>query len=436
LYLYLKKRTMLQFAFLKKSLLIALPILFFACKSKNMAEWEKSDNQGQEPPAHTIANNQQVGQMTEKIIDSSLGFYQSLSQQQPGENLSFSPASLNMAMAIVYSGSRAETQKQISDVFGFDRNLDVFHPSYAAYFASLLNIALDTTVEFDLANRVFLEQTYPVTPDYASAVENWHRGAFEKLDFKNNTSLAEASINQWVEQITRDRIKDLIPSGSLSSLTRLVLVNALYIKSSWKYPFDKYRTTVKNFTTWQGNLVRTKFMIQGQKGIPFYEHSNFIAMELPYTTPDLSIIFIRPNATKVPDISKYVPDAKTYQEILEGLRPQEVVMEIPSFKIESEFSLNNLLIDAGVKDAFDQRADFSGITGYKDLSVSNVFQKVFFEIDEEGSEAAAATGAVMVTTSMPIDPPKIKEFIADRPFLFILKENKYNTPLFVGQYVK
>jgi serpin B len=215
-----------------------------------------------------------------------------------------------------------------------------------------------------------------------------------------------------------------------------VLVNAIYIKSTWKYPFNKERTADKDFLNISGEKVKKKFMTQQKSNIPYYEQEDFIAIELPYTTQELSLILIRPNDKRVQSIADFVPDAGTYMEIVHNLRPESVKMEIPLFKIESEFSLSNELKQAGIEQAFDNRADFSGITNKKDLSISDVFQKVFFEIDEEGSEAAAATGIVMVTTSMPVDPPQFKEFIADRPFLFILKENRFNTPLFVGQFVK
>jgi serpin B len=375
--------------------------------------------------------------MIQRMTHFSLRFYRTLSSSRKTENISFSPASLNMAMAAVYSGAMNQTRLEIANVFGFETQEALFHEKYNAWLSEMLNISTDTLAEFDFANRVFMEKSLPVEPQYRHDVEKWHAGAFESLDFINLTREAEVYINQWVEEMTRRRITDLIPTGSLTPLTRLVLVNAMYIKSAWKYPFIKERTQQKDFRTANGNIAPAMYMRAQQKDIPFFENDDFIAIELPYTTPELSLIMIRPNNMQVSDISKYIPDGSTYKTIIEDFRPHEVRMEIPRFKIESEFSLGGPLKHAGVEKAFnDREADFSGIVKGEDLSVSEVFQKVFFEVDEEGSEAAAATGIVMVTTSMPAEEPVIKEFIADRPFLFILKENRFHTPLFIGQYVK
>lgn len=381
---------------------------------------------------------QQTNDMLHNMNSFSLEFFRELSSSKTSENMAFSPASLNMAMAIVYSGARKETQRQLSNLFGFDPRHSDFHPAYHAYFSELMEISKDTLVDFNLANRVFLEQSYAVLPQYISDVEQWHGGAFEKTDFINNPRMAENRINSWVEDLTRNRIQDLIPSGSLSDLTRLVLVNAIYIKSDWKHPFEKEMTREKRFRTLAGEEVPRDFMVQRQSGIPWYEGEDFTAMELPYTTPDLSLILIKPNDRNVTDITRYIPDAATYNTIIRELRQEDVEMEIPTFKLESSFSLTEPLQEAGIEEAFDERADFSGISGERDLHISAVLQKVFFEIDEKGSEAAAATAVIVVTTSMPVEPPgyQPKRFVADRPFIFILKENKFNTPLFTGQIVE
>lgn len=395
--------------------------------------------EGDESTQETMTTEpQQTNDMLHNMNSFSLEFFRELSGNNASENIAFSPASLNMAMAIVYSGAREETQRQLSNVFGFDPRHSDFHPAYHNYFSELMEISKDTLVDFNLANRVFLEQSYAVLQQYKNDVEQWHGGAFEKTDFRNNPRMAEERINSWVEDLTRNRIQDLIPSGSLSDLTRLVLVNAIYIKSDWKHPFEKEMTREKRFRTLAGEEIPRDFMMQRQSGIPWYEGEGFTAMELPYTTPDLSLILIKPNDRNVTDITRYIPDAATYNTIIREFRQEEVEMEIPSFKLESSFSLTDPLREAGIEEAFDDRADFSGISGERDLHISAVLQKVFFEIDEKGSEAAAATAVIVVTTSMPVDPPDFqpKRFVADRPFIFILKENKFNTPLFTGQIVK
>ncbi len=421
--------------------IVAALFIIFSCSGKRTVAEHDPSGSGDGKPTGVVqmdpgTNHENVMKMLKNMNDLSLGLYKKLSSENADQNLAFSPASLNMAMAIVYSGARGNTKQQMSNVFGFDQDHDTFHPLYHAYMTEILNIGKDTLTDFNLANRVFLEQSYPVLDEFVDQVMNWHGGAFEKTDFRNFPLQAENRINSWVEEQTRNRIRDLIPTGSLDDLTRLVLVNALYIKSDWKYPFNKELTREKDFRLPSGATMRTDFMNQRKEGIPWFENEDFIAIELPYTTPDLSLLMIRPNREVVENISNYVPDGETYRHIIENLRNEEVIIEIPSYKIESTFSLVEPLRNAGLTDAFDFHADLSGISGERDLEISDILQKVFFEIDEEGSEAAAATAIVIVTTSVAFDPePKLpKRFNADRPFLFILKENRFQTPLFIGQF--
>ncbi len=385
----------------------------------------------------TRPENNPPGEMLQDMNHFSLEFFRQLSEENPNQSMAFSPASLNMAMAIVYSGAREETQKQMSKLLGFSLQYSDFHPAWHAYFSEMQHITRDTLVDFNLANKVFLEQSYEILTQYKEDVETWHNGAFEKTDFLNHPREAEQHINSWVEDLTRNRIQDLIPSGTLSDLTRLVLVNAMYIKSDWKHPFKEENTREKMFRTLSGEEIPKDFMIQRQSNIPWYEGEDFTALELPYTTPELSLILIKPHDKTTEDLTRFIPDVETYNQIIRGLRQEEVEMEIPSFKLETAFTLSEPLREAGLEEAFDQRADFSGISGRKDLHISDVLQKVFFEIDEKGSEAAAATAVVVVTTSMPVDPPNYspKQFVANHPFIFILKENKFNTPLFTGKIV-
>jgi serpin B len=401
----------------------------------NGCKTQKKTDQASVSTDQTVSHDEAM-KMLHEVNSFSFDFFRSISSQHSSENIAFSPASLNLVMGVVYSGARGKTRSEMNETFGFPSPENVFHPLYNAWFTELQNMAEDTLVEFSMANRVFVEESYPVSAAYKEDVQKWLGGAFESANFAHDPQKAEKSINHWVEEITRNRIMGLIPQGALTQFTRLVLVNALYIKSSWKYPFEKSKTSEKDFTAIGGEIVPATYMIQQRKGIPFYQGDMFTAIELPYTTPDLSLILIRPNNKNLDYIGNYIPDTTIYKNILDGLTPNEVEMEIPRFKVESKFTLSQNLKDAGLNTAFSNQADFSGISSLNDLSISSVFQKVFFEIDEKGSEAAAATGAVIVTTSMPVNPPEPKQFIADRPFLFILKENRYHTPLFVGQYVK
>ncbi len=374
--------------------------------------------------------------MYEKKKNFSFNIFSILSEENAGKNISFSPVSLNIALGMVYSGAAGETAKEMSEVMGFHKNPDVFFGKIGDYYNYLKSLEKDMTIEFNLANKVFIENTYNVLDKYRSDISGYFDGAFEQMDFKNNPRNAEKEINFWVEEITKERIKNLIGKGTLNNLTKLVLVNALYIKSDWKFPFDESFTKEKDFYQNKDNVLRKDFMIQKQNWINYAHIKEKQIIKLDYKTSELSLLIILPENSTAENIHKLLPDKEEYQKILDNLSPKEVYMEIPKFKIESGFPLSDVISDLGIKSAFDENADFSGISGQKDLNISEVIQKVFFEIDEKGTEAAAATAVIMLTSAlMAEEKPEPINFIANKPFVFILKENKYNTPLFIGQYV-
>jgi serpin B len=376
--------------------------------------------------------------MVDGMTEFSFEMFRQIGNQEGLKNFSFSPVSLNMAMAMVYSGAKGETRTQISKIMNFQEDPEDFNQSWFEYYKQLMNLSQDTMVEFNLANRVYLEQSHEVLPEFKRIIETYHGGAFELVDFIRNYRVSERQINEWVERMTSNRITDLIPEGTLDNLTRLVLVNAIYIKSSWKYPFDENLTREKIFNTVSNNEVQKKFMTQTKEGIPYLSMNGYSVLEMPYTTPELSLMVILPDRGNNKDIRSFIPDQKEYKRILDGLRPAYVHMEIPKLKVESGFGLKDRFREIGMEIPFSPMADFSGISEGGGLEISEVIQKVFFEMDEKGSEAAAATAIVIVVTSagpdlelkMPVS------FIANRPFIFILKENTFNTPLFIGQYVE
>ena len=373
--------------------------------------------------------------MTHKMTGFSFRLFEKLSKQHAQQNITFSPVSLNMALALTYSGALSETREEMARLTGFDLDADLFHTNYFKYFSGFGLLEADTLLDFNLANRVFVEQSYPILDRFLNDVQTYHGGAFEQMDFIGNPKQAEQRINQWAEEMTRERIKNLIPEGTLDQLTRMVLANAIYIKSAWRHPFEEENNIEKEFYAIGGHPRQTEFMTQRESRIPFLELDDIKVMQLPYTSPHLSLLIILPKDRNVVEIADYIPDADRYKEILENIRPEEVYMEIPKFKLESQFSLSDHLKEMGMEKAFDERADFSGIGGQRDLFISAILQKVFFEIDEEGTEAAAATAVIVTTTALIPEVEEPKEFIADRPFIFILKENQFNTPLFTGQFV-
>lgn len=428
---------------LMKTIKYSLPILAicFMMSCKTMVKTNNSTITTDNNTSLSINENVDVikdHQMSQEnaMTEFSFAIFKQVSLQKPDENISFSPASLNIAMGMVYSGARNSTASELSSVMGFDSNREIFLKSFSEYLEYLNNFSRDSEVEFNLANRIFLEKNFSIRDDYRELIKLYFDGAFQNVDFRNNYRLEEKKINSWVSEMTRKRINNLIPEGTLNEETRMVLVNAIFIKSKWKFPFTESTTEKKEFYVKENETAQTDFMVQREKGFGYADFDGIQVLEMPYTTPELSLIVILPHDSNSENISNYIPDYAQYEKICQNLRFNDVYVEIPKFKTESSFKLADVLMEMGVKSAFNS-ADFSGITDNNNLAISEVIQKVFFEVDEKGSEAAAATAVIMYETSsvQTIEFDNLESFIANRPFIYILKENKYNTPLFVGLYV-
>ncbi|HPG73672.1 MAG TPA: serpin family protein [Bacteroidales bacterium] len=444
---------------MKKIVLISGIVLFsvYACKtgSETPAPIQNTDVKTEKPTNNTKPNHQTNTMQNEKnhaesgvikndpiltegMTSFAFDFFEHLYSENQGSNYCFSPVSLNVALGMVYIGARNQTRSEMSQTLGFPVDTINFINQFSIFYQNLKRMSTDTALEFNLANRIFMEQTYQVLDSYRSKIVEYFDGAFETVDFLNQVLMVEQRINTWVEEMTKTRIKNLIPRGTLSNDTRMVLVNAIYIKSKWKYAFDEKLNKKKDFNVSKTEKTETEYLVKRQEGIKFFSNEQLSAIELNYTSTELSLILIKPHKSEIDNIDTYIPNAALYNEILRSIRPHEVYMEIPKFKIESSFSLADPLIEKGMKEAFSGNSDFTGISSKGDLAIDEVLQKVFFEIDEKGSEAAAATAIIMRTTSSAVhhEAPKLMYFIADRPFIFILKENTSHTPLFVGMYVK
>ena len=248
-----------------------------------------------------------------------------------------------------------------------------------------------------------------------------------KVDFENDTEKTRQTINTWVLKQTNHKIKDLIKPGVLTPLTRLVLTNAIYFYGTWEYKFNKQDTRTEPFAIGPGETVLVPMM--SMKGNPrCWENGQLQVLELPYVGKYMSMIVLLPRNTT--DFESF-EDSLTIENLnnwLAGLHEKKIDIYLPKFEITSEFSLAGVLAAMGMTDAFmPYVADFSGMNGTKDLSISAVVHKAFVAVDEEGTEAAAATGVVMTTTSV------TPEFRADHPFVFLIRDNNSGNILFMGR---
>jgi len=352
-------------------------------------------------------------------------------KDRPG-NLFFSPHSLSTALGMTYAGARGQTETQMAKVLKFARGPEPLHPAFRALQDSLNDPDQKRGFELQVANALWGQQGYAFLPDFLRLVEENYDGGLRQVDFRSATETARNTINAWVEEATRDKIKELLKQGVVDDRTRLVLTNAIYFKGDWANPFDKKLTSDRPFTVGPGRTVDTPMMRQTAE-FRYMEDAQTQALELSYAGRALSMVALLPRETDGLGAleADLAPDRLNRR--LQGLQTQRVSLFLPRFKTTSEFSLVETLGAMGMADAFGDRADFSGMNGRRDLFISAVVHKAYVDVNEEGTEAAAATGVAMSLKSMVPSPPVV--FRADHPFLFLIRHNPTGALLFLGRVV-
>jgi serpin B len=289
--------------------------------------------------------------------------------------------------------------------------------------------------ELFVANALWGQKGYAFKPEFTAMLQNSYGAGLNDVDFAHQTEQARKTINDWVAQQTKDKIKDLIPQGILDNLTRLVLTNAIYFKSNWAETFTKQATKDAPFKLSADQSVDVP-MMHTQKSFPYIETDDFQMVELPYVAHELSMVILLPKKVDaVGDIEKNLT-AANIDRWLNDKKPVPVEVTLPKFKFSSQFRLDDTLKGLGMKDAFDAgKADFSKMTAQERLYISAVIHKAFVAVDEEGTEAAAATAVVGEGGGAPMQPKNPKVFKADHPFIFLIRHNATGAILFMGRLV-
>lgn len=355
-------------------------------------------------------------------------------------NVFFSPLSVEAALGMTAAGAKGNTLAQMAKALSLPADTAAAHAGFKSLFAALNDEktpAEKRGFELAVANAIWGSATYPWRKEYLALVNDNYGGGLFHTDF-SQPEPARAKINGWVEGQTKQRIKDLLPPRSITELTRLVLTNAIYFKGKWEHEFDKKRTKAGPFTLADGTKGEAQFMHKSL-GAQYAETDDVLAVELPYKGREVSMLVLLPRkADGMPALEKTVSGA-TLDAVVKKLAWQETVnLTLPKFKLETDYDLVPGLKALGMTDAFDpDTADLSGLhTSRESLYISLVLHKAFCEVNEEGTEAAAAT-AVVVATPSAIRVPKLpKEFKADRPFLFAIRHNPTGTVLFAGKVEK
>jgi serine protease inhibitor len=347
-------------------------------------------------------------------------------------NIFFSPYSISTALAITYAGARGNTEKQMARSLGFSLDQKDFHPAFAKVQAEINDIQKKGFVQLNVANGFWMQRGQTLLPAFLDLTKKNYASGFEYVDFKAAAEKARSDINSWVEKKTKDKIKDLIGPGMIGPLTRMVLANAIYFKGAWEAQFDSQQTKDTPFWVTDRDSVLVRMMHKGNHEAGYNENESVQCLELPYAGHDQSMILVLPKRGN--DLERVEKDlsVKKVDTLISRLHETTVDIFLPKFRTTQEFILNDALYACGMTDAFGGNADFSGMTGKKDLSISAVIHKAFVEVNEEGTEAAAATAVVMRAMATR-EPPRPVVFRADRPFLFLIRDNLSGSILFMGR---
>jgi serpin B len=350
----------------------------------------------------------------------------------PG-NIFFSPFSLSSALAITYEGARGQTADEIRAVFHFPDNQARMRDGFSGMIAAVNRG--DAAYSLRTANALWAEQTYPFLPDYITTASAYYGAATTNLDFIDHPDESRETINAWVEEQTEDRIQELLQEGDIDTLTRLVITNAIYFKGDWVWQFDKNETREADFRTGTGTTVRVPMMaMTGEEAhFRYAETADLQILGMPYASGDgtnLSMVVLLPKGNDLAAAERAL-DPAVLPVLLESAMVREVHVYFPKFRLETRYSLPETLGAMGMPTAFSAAADLSGMDGTRDLMISDVIHQAFVEVDEEGTEAAAATAVVIRQVSAPADPVPV--FRADHPFVFLIRDDGTGTILFIGR---
>jgi serpin B len=358
-----------------------------------------------------------------------LALYQAL--RPAAGNLFYSPYSISTALAMTYAGAEGETAAQMAQTLCFRLSGEELHRNFAALSEALAAIEQKGAVQFKIANRLWPQEGYALLPGYLELVKRCYGALLTAVDYGNPEAAAQI-INDWVAEQTANKIRNLISPNLLTPLTTLVLVNAIYFKGNWASQFDPALTRDEPFWTAPDEQVPTAMMRQTAR-FNYAERQGLQILELPYSGDDLSMLILLPQQKGGLIELEDRLTAANLTNWTKNLQPTSVQVLLPRFKITFPCELSETLKSMGMIDAFSSAADFSGMDGTLYLYIAYVVHKAFVEVNEEGTEAAAATAVIMARKAMMTPPPL---FRADHPFLFLIRESGTGSILFMGRLAK
>jgi serpin B len=347
-------------------------------------------------------------------------------------NLFFSPASISTAFGMTYAGAHGSTAAEMEKALHFTLPSDRLHSAMGALLSNLNTT--HTGYRLRVADALWAQQGEHFLDGFLNLTKANYAAGFHAVDFAKAPDQTRLTINRWIEQQTEDKIKDLLQPGTVTADTRLILTNAIYFKADWQWQFQKSESKDEDFHLSSSQSVRAPLMHREGR-MNYFNAGTFQALEIPYKGLELSMIVVLPNdVSGLPALEQSLTPSNL-QQWLGQLKPEsKIILTLPRFKMTRQFELTKALGGLGMKQAFERgAADFSAMTGKRDLWISAVIHKAYVDVDEEGTEAAAATSTVMRSLSMPSVRPEPIIFRADHPFLFLIRDNRSGGILFMGR---
>jgi serpin B len=378
----------------------------------------------QSPPASTADQA--------AVVDGSNAFALDLYAQlrtQPG-NLFFSPESISTAFAMAYAGAQGETATQMAHVFHYTLPPERLHPAVGALLAGM-NGTHDGFA-LHVADALWAQQNTNFLPAYLNLVQTDYGAGFRQVNFSKSPDSVRASINAWVAQQTNDKIQNLLAPGTITPATLLVITNAIYFKGAWLDPFNKNYTEKDDFHLSAKQTIQTS-MMDRTGSYNYYDGGTFQEVELPYEGNELSMVVLLPKTIDgLPALEKSLTAANLSTWLNKLAPAPKVNLQLPVFTMTESFDLGGILSAMGMPQAFSKTADFSGMTGKPLFKISKAVHKAYVDVNETGTEAAAATAMMMVGASQ-AEEQQIIVFDADHPFLFLIRDTTTGSILFLGR---
>ncbi|USS41276.1 serpin family protein [Thermococcus aggregans] len=344
------------------------------------------------------------------------------------DNIFLSPYSILTALAMLYEGAEGTTRNEMREVLNLPED-DLERREEFRYLILRINNPASDAYILRTASALWIQKDYSIKEDYIDVIRRYYFADVRELDFSEDPEGSRKTINEWVERQTERKIANLIPPGAIDEFTRLVITNAIYFKANWSSKFEPENTYNETFTLTSGEKIKVEMMHQ-VNSFNYMETEEFQALEMPYKDNRLSMLIILPKENDISVLEEKLT-SEFVENILSSMKVEKVEVVIPKFSFEKSYILNDVLQEMGIREAFTNKADFSGIAEDK-LMISVVVHKTFIRVAESGTEAAAATGVGM-TVAAPSSKEHPKVFRADHPFIFLIRDRETGAVLFIGR---